>query len=140
MLEQIMLATVTSAGSAALAWYLCTQYMASGLRAREEQFKERQHRTERQLAALKARLEARILRARLEEARGMVVLLAGHLPGQAAGENMPIDPPMAFAALSLKAVREPAQRRKRASTLPASPRETLEVCGRSEQILGSNAS
>jgi hypothetical protein len=139
MLEQLLLATVTSAGSATLAWYLCTQYMGTEIRKREERLRTRQRKAERQVASLKAKLEARILYARLEEARGLAVLLAGQLQGMVSDGAVTAESPMALTTLDPKAGREPSRRGKAAALMTAPKRETVEVCGRGEGMLRSNA-
>jgi hypothetical protein len=139
MLEQILLAMVTSAGSATLAWYLCAQYMGMEARKREEQLRERQRRSERQVASLKARLETQILHARLEEVRGVALLLAGHFPEMMLERMVSIESQMALATRDLKKRREPLQRRKQASLMPARTHETIEVCGRGVATQGPAA-
>lgn len=130
MLEQILLAMVTSAGSATLAWYLCVQHMGTQARKREEQFRERQRRSERQVASLKARLETQVLHARLEEVRGLALLLAGQFPEMMLDRTVSIESQMALATRDLQKGREPSQRRRRASLMPTRTHETIEVCGR----------
>lgn len=139
MLEQLLLATVTSAGSATLAWYLCTQHMIAELGKREERLRKRQRRAERQVELLKAKLEARIVYARLEEARGLAVLLARQLQGMAADEAVSEDSPVTLAKVSPKAGREPSRRGKPAVLMAAPKRGKVEVCGCGEGMLTSNA-
>lgn len=139
MLEQILLTLVTSAGSATLAWYLCAQYMGTEARRREEQLRERQRRSERRVASLKARLETRVLHARLEEVRGVALLLAGQFPEMMLDRMLSIESQMALTERDFKKRREPSQRRKQASLMPARTHETLEMCGRGVATQGPAA-
>ena len=127
MLEQVLLAMVTSAGSAILAWYLCRQYMAAEAGKREEQLKERQRRAERQAASLKAKLEVRVLHARLEEARGMALLLARQLPAMMADGTVSAESPMTLATSDVQAARELSQVLKQVSLMPVPTRRKLQA-------------
>jgi hypothetical protein len=91
MFEQVMLAMVTSAGSAALAWFLCSQYKDMEARRGEDRSREVQLEAKRRLALLKAKLEVRVAQARLDEARRLALLLAGRLPGIPADALMPME-------------------------------------------------
>ena len=139
MFEQILLATVTSVGSATLAWYLCAQHMGTEWRKREEQLRERQRKSERQVASLKASLEARVLHARLEEVRGVALLLAGQFPQMIVDRAVSIESQLSIPPHDLKKRREPSQRRRPASLISAPARETLEACGTGLEMQGPNA-
>jgi hypothetical protein len=95
MLTQILLTVVTSAGSSALGWYLCRQYMVVEMRKSEDRSRQRQQTAERKMMAQKAKLEIQLLQARLDESRRLMMLFSGQLP------EMPVTPQPALGEAKL---------------------------------------
>jgi hypothetical protein len=95
MLTQVLLTVVTSAGSSALGWFLCRQYMVLEMRKSEDRSRQRQQTAERKIATLKTKLEIQVLQARLDESRRLMMLLSGQLP------EMPVTPQPALGEAKL---------------------------------------